>query len=152
PTWWRISTRYASTARRRATPRPRCRSARRSRRCSLRPGASTSARCASATWSWSQRWRARATDGARSSRPKLARALRVAPLVLQELEHDLVEALGGLGHHQVPGARDRDEVRFRDRRGQLLGEARRRQVVLLPALDQRLVRELAEARERVVAE
>jgi hypothetical protein len=75
-----------------------------------------------------------------------------APSIAQELQHGVVEALSGFGHHQVRGVRDGDEMRVAQRRSELAMELRRGELVLLPADDQGGVRELVQPIQGVVRE
>ena len=65
-------------------------------------------------------------------------------LVVQELDDDVVELLGRLGHHQVGAVADRDEARVRDLVGELAVEGGRRESVAAPAQNQSAMGDLAQ--------
>ena len=83
--------------------------------------------------------------------PRL-RPVRGSGGVGEELEDGAVEALGGLGHHEVGADLEGHEPRARDLVGELAVELRRRELVVAPAEDEGRRVDAAQTVGRVVGE
>src|SRR5262245_18616644 len=110
-------------------------------------------RITSRTASWPYIWR---SSMARSPMPITSRWLgpgrRRLAAVVEELEHEAVEALDGFDHHHVAAVLDRHEVRVGDLVGELSRELGRGEGVVAAADDERALADAAQAVRGVVGE